>query len=520
MAHLQSLNIIETSHISPSKGTVPSTTLPLTFFDAPWLTLPLGESLFFFSYQNSTECFLKDYLPNLKQSLSVTLQHFFPYAGNLITPPRPDPPFLRYNDGQDSLLFTVAESLGTDFNLLITDSPKDIKVLHDFLPKLPPPHVSPEGIQTRPVMVIQITIFPGRGVCIGNTSTHVAGDGVTFTHFMKYWMSLTKSNCKDPATLLLPSPPIHSCRNIIKDPGQVTAGHLERFWSQNSGKHGSHHTPENMVRATFTINRNQIDNLKSLVTDQSENQSPVSTFVVTLAFTWVNLIKTLVGEAEDKDEQVFNLMINVDCRNRLKLTEPIPTTYFGNCMAPGIVSVKKRDLLGEKGVLAASDAITWRIKDMLSSDLLKTAPSWGQGVRKWVMSSHPTSIAGAPKLGLYDMDFGLGKPCKMEMVHIETGGSIAFSESRDGSNGVDIGLALEKKKMDTFVSVWQQGIKKFNKSYFTGQAETLHKRSGASVAAIVVSENEAQYRYSSASMHETNAARAAIEAEQNQCANN
>lgn len=39
-------------------------------------------------------------------------------------------------------------------------------------------------------------------------------------------------------------------------------------------------------------------------------------------------------------------------------------------------------------------------------------------------------------------------------------------------------------------------------SYFTGQAETLHKRSGASVAAIVVSENEAQYRYSSASMHE------------------
>ncbi|KAJ4901795.1 Coumaroyl-CoA:anthocyanidin 3-O-glucoside-6''-O-coumaroyltransferase 1 [Raphanus sativus] len=467
MAHLQSLNILETSHISPLKGTVPSTTLPLTFFDAPWLTLPLGESLFFFSYQNSTERFLRDYLPNLKQSLSVTLQHFFPYAGKLITLPRPDPPYLRYNDGQDSLLFTVAESLGTDFDLLITDSPKDISVLHDFLPKLPPPHVSPEGIQTRPIMVIQVTIFPGRGICIGNTSSHVAGDGVTFTHFMKYWMSLTRSNGRDPATLLLPSPPVHSCRNVIKDPGQVTAGHLERFWSQNA----SHPTSENMVRATFTMSRNLIDKLKSLVTtEQSENQSPVSTFVVTLAFTWVNLIKTLVQESsetedkvEDKDEQVFNLMINVDCRNRIKYTEPIPSTYFGNCMAPGIVSVKKRDLLGEKGFLVASDAITWRIKDMLSSDLLKTAPSWGQGVRKWVMSRFPTSIAGAPKLGLYDMDFGLGKPCKMELVHIETGGSIAFSESRDGSNGVDIGFALEKTEMDTFVSIWQHEIKKFNK---------------------------------------------------------
>uniref|UniRef100_A0A1J3CFT1 Coumaroyl-CoA:anthocyanidin 3-O-glucoside-6''-O-coumaroyltransferase 1 n=1 Tax=Noccaea caerulescens TaxID=107243 RepID=A0A1J3CFT1_NOCCA len=221
-----------------------------------------------------------------------------------------------------------------------------------------------------------------------------------------------------------------------------------------------------MVRATFTISRNQIDNLKHWVTEQSTIQSHVSTFVVTLAFAWVSLIKTLVQDSEteareeDKD-QVFHLLINVDCRNRLKCTEPIPPTYFGNCMAPAIVSVKKRVLLGENGVLAASDAITARIKEMLSSDLLKTAPTWGQGVGKWVMSRFPTSIAGAPKLGMYDMDFGLGKPCKVEMVHIETGGSIAFSDSRDGSNGVEIGIALEKKKMDAFALIIQEGIKKF-----------------------------------------------------------
>ncbi|CAN6892840.1 unnamed protein product [Brassica oleracea] len=152
------------------------------------------------------------YLPNFKQPLSVTLQHFFPCVGRMITPPRPDPPYLRYNDGQDSLLFTIA------------DTPKDIIVSHDFLPKLPSPHESPEGIQTRQVLVIQVTIFPGKRIFIGNTSSHVAGDGVSFTHFM----SLTKSIGIDPATLLLSSPPIHSCRNNIKDPGQ-------RFWSQNSG---------------------------------------------------------------------------------------------------------------------------------------------------------------------------------------------------------------------------------------------------------------------------------------------
>ncbi|KFK42738.1 hypothetical protein AALP_AA1G033400 [Arabis alpina] len=373
--HLQPPRIIETSHISPPNGTVPSNTLSLTFFDAPWLTLPLGESLFFFPYQNLTDHFLKDFVPNLKHSLSLTLQHFFPYSGNLIIPPRPDPPYLRYTDGEDSLAFTVAESVETDFDYLKTDSTKDITVLHDLLPKLPPPHVS------------------------------------------LYWMSLTKSNGSDPATLMLPSPPIHTCRDVIKDPGEVAAGHLERFWSQNSGNHGSHDSPENMVRATFTMSRNQIDNLKHWVTEQSTNESPVSTFVVTLAFNWVSLIKTLIedneteAKEEDKDE-VFHLMINVDCRNRLKCTEPIPQTYFGNCMAPGIVSVNKQDLLGEKGVLVASNAIKARIKDMLSSDLLKTAPAWGEGARKW-------------------------------------------------GNGVEIGLALEKEKMNAFASNLKQGINKF-----------------------------------------------------------
>ncbi|CAN8311166.1 unnamed protein product [Cochlearia groenlandica] len=457
MTYLKPLNIIETSHISPPNATVPSTTLPLTFFDAPWLSLPLAESLYFFSYQNSTDSFIKDFVPNLKQSLSLTLQHFFPYAGNIIIPPRPEPPYLRYNHGQDSLLFVVAESTGTDFNDLKADSAKDVKVLHDLLPKLPPPHVSPEGIQTQPIMVIQVTIFPGKGVCLGNRATHVVADGVTFAHFMKYWMCLTKSNGGDLTTL--PSLPIHSCRAMIKDPGEVAKGHLERFWSQSTKNNGSHATHENMVRATFTMSRNQIDNLKSLVT---QNQSPVSTFVVTLAFTWVSLIKTLVQHSDtekDKDEEeVFHLMINVDCRNRLKYTEPIPPTYYGNCMAPGIVSVKKQDLLGEKGFLAASEAIKTRIKEMLSSDLLKTALTWGQSVRKWVMSRFPVSIAGAPSLGLYDMDFGLGKSLKMELVHIETGGSIAFSESRDGSNGVEIGLALEKKNMDNFALILQQEI--------------------------------------------------------------
>ncbi|XP_010522645.1 PREDICTED: coumaroyl-CoA:anthocyanidin 3-O-glucoside-6''-O-coumaroyltransferase 2 [Tarenaya hassleriana] len=468
------LNVIETSHVSPPRGSAPSVTLPLTFFDVPWLTLPLVQSVFFYSYNDSTAQFLSDTLPILKHSLSLTLQHFYPFAGALICPPRPEPPYLRFIDGQDSLLFTVAESTEHNFEHLKADYPKDVRLLHDLLPKLPPAiEIAPERVLKRPVMAIQVTVFPNTGICIGKTQSHVSSDGVSAMHFIKYWTSMCKSMTVDRDSLhrLSLPPPNLTSRAAIKDPADIIKGHLERFWSiksENGDRHDTIDRPRNMVRATFSMSRAQIENLKQWVHERSANQSPVSSFVVTVAFTWACLIKSLMDDAdkEQGNDETFRLLNNVDCRNRLKCDEHIPSTYFGNCMAPGIVSVKKRDLLGENGVMEAAKAIAGQIKEMLSSDILRTAPTWSGEVRKWVMTRFKMSVAGAPQLRMYDMDFGIGKPCKVEIVHVESGDSFALLNSREGRDGIEIEIALANDRMEAFTKQFDEGIKIFTQRNF------------------------------------------------------
>ncbi|CAN1122991.1 Anthocyanin 5-aromatic acyltransferase [Linum perenne] len=55
--------------------------------------------LFFYDFPYPTTHFTQSILPNLRRSLSLTLtlQHFFPLAENLVTPTPPHSPFLRFS---------------------------------------------------------------------------------------------------------------------------------------------------------------------------------------------------------------------------------------------------------------------------------------------------------------------------------------------------------------------------------------------------------------------------------------
>ncbi|KAB1210071.1 Coumaroyl-CoA:anthocyanidin 3-O-glucoside-6''-O-coumaroyltransferase 1 [Morella rubra] len=77
-------------------------------------------------------------------SLSLSLQHFFPLAADLVCPPKPRKPYLLYTEGNSAVTVTVAECNG-DFNHLLINSPRDVRELHPFVPPLPPAHVSVEN---------------------------------------------------------------------------------------------------------------------------------------------------------------------------------------------------------------------------------------------------------------------------------------------------------------------------------------------------------------------------------------
>ena len=66
-------------------------------------------------------------------------------------------------------------------------------------------------------------------------------------------------------------------------------------------------------------------------------------------------------------------------------------------------------------------------------------------------------VAGSPRFEVYGSDFGWGRPKKVEMVSIEKTAVFGLSDSRNG-DGIEIGFVSKKKTMETFASLFVNGL--------------------------------------------------------------
>ncbi|KAK8466215.1 hypothetical protein PHAVU_008G032551 [Phaseolus vulgaris] len=77
----------------------PQTSLPLVFFDMFWLRFHPVERIFFYTLpitHSNPSIFFTQVVPKLKTSLSHTLQHFSPLAGNVVWPNSSSKPVVQY----------------------------------------------------------------------------------------------------------------------------------------------------------------------------------------------------------------------------------------------------------------------------------------------------------------------------------------------------------------------------------------------------------------------------------------
>jgi hypothetical protein len=66
----------------------------------------------------------------------------------------------------------------------------------------------------------------------------------------------------------------------------------------------------------------------------------------------------------------------------------------------------------------------------------------------------PISVAGSTRFGVYEIDFGFGRPEKVEITSIDRG----LTESKDLKGGVEVGPVLNKHVMDLFHTIFHEGI--------------------------------------------------------------
>ncbi|KAJ4978529.1 hypothetical protein NE237_009309 [Protea cynaroides] len=463
MAPCKPVKILDHCTVAPPPGSVamPIADIPLTFFDQLWLPLPSSQTIHYYDYPYPLPLITQSLIPQIKLSLSCTLIHFYPLAGKISWPHDSYRPLIRYGDG-DSVSVTIAES-DADFNLVTSDHPRDATESHPFVPDLQ------SAGPFLPVLAIQITIFPNFGLSIGMTTNHSMIDGRSIAHFMRTWALMSKLG-DATKSLSIESPPFLD-RTVIKDPTgieKIYLNELERFMGTEfvSGNRNLRVMdvklqPE-VVRATMELNPTDLRRLKDWVLARHNKvQQPepihISTYVVTCAFAWICLLKAEAAATEhEPDNNMIHTQthfnVNLDCRARMKMDPPIPGTYFGNCIRPFMVTTEKNNLLREDGVVVASQLIGEAIQ-RVNKDVLRGQEDSISNLLR-LESGRVFAAAGSPRAGLYGVDYGWGRPKKVEFVSSDRMGCMFMKESRKLDGGMEIDFAFNKKEMDAFASLF------------------------------------------------------------------
>ncbi|XP_039133199.1 malonyl-coenzyme A:anthocyanin 3-O-glucoside-6''-O-malonyltransferase-like [Dioscorea cayenensis subsp. rotundata] len=309
---------------------------------------------------------------------------------------------LMHASGKPELVFTAGDSVSVtiavssdDFDELSSDHAREMSRFHPLLSKL----------IEKEVLAIQVTIFPNSGISIGTTMHHGVGDGATYSHFMKTWSAVHRFG--DLAGFSMVLPPFFDRSKMRDDRGleRLFMDELEEFKGGDGLEKWDLHGCNDVVLATFVFGRERLEKMKK---------------------------KTLA-----------------------RIEPALPTNYFGNCLGICCVEAKRTEVVEEKRLVAA-EAI-WEVIKGLEEGVMERADKWVRNVYKYA-SERAMTVAGSPKLGVYEVEFGWGKAKKVEIVSIERTGAVSLTESRDGEGGIEAGLALPRSEMEEFVTCFFNGF--------------------------------------------------------------
>ncbi|KAJ7962737.1 hydroxycinnamoyl-CoA shikimate/quinate hydroxycinnamoyl transferase [Quillaja saponaria] len=370
----------------------------------------------------------------LKEALSKALVPFYPMAGRLR---RDEDGRVEIDCNGQGVLFIEAETSGV------------IDDFGDFAPTLELRQLIPavdysRGIESYPLLVLQVTHFKCGGVSLGVGMQHHVADGFSGLHFINSWSDMARG-------LDVSIPPFID-RTLLhaRDPPQPAFEHIEynpppaMKTAVQSTKPGSDSTTVSI----FKLTRDQLNILKAK-SQEGGNTIYYSSYAMLAGHVWRSVCKARALP----DDQGTKLYIATDGRSRLQ--PPLPPGYFGNVIFTATPIAVAGDLQSKPTWYAASkihDALARMDNNYLRSalDFLELQPDLSALVRGAHTFRCPNlGITSWVRLPIHDADFGWGRPIFMGPGGIAYEGLsfIIPSSTNDGSLSVAISLQTQHMKV-------------------------------------------------------------------------
>ncbi|KAL9231178.1 hypothetical protein vseg_006435 [Gypsophila vaccaria] len=376
-----------------------------------------------------------EFLDGLKESLSITLTHFYPLAGRLVT---------RINEEKhESLVYIDCnKGPGVGFIYAKLDTTVSDIVSPTYVPLVVESFfdhhkASDHDGHTRPLLSVQVTELQD-GVFIGCSANHAVLDGTSYWEFWNTWSEIHMSSSKTVVSeRRLPVferwfPDGYGATNPIRLPFI----HPDEFISCVE--------PTQFRVRIFHFSSNSIKRLKVEANQQSDS-SNISSFQALSALVWRSIIRS----NNVPHDRVTNFRLTANDRHRLN--PPLPTQFFGNCVSLLRITATAGELLENSLGFAASllhnSIVSHDYKAV--NDYLKCwlqAPSVPKHGAMY--DSNSVLISSSPRFNMYGNEFGLGKAIAVHSGYANKfQGKVTAYSGCDGGTSVDLEICLPPNVM-------------------------------------------------------------------------
>ncbi|KAL8216241.1 hypothetical protein R6Q57_023078 [Mikania cordata] len=432
-----SVKLISEWFIEPKDEPTPEAQEPIHFtpFELPCINIKYSQKGLLFAKPETQDFSITSFLNDLRQSLSVTLNHFYPIAARFATRKQDNPPsYVIYLDSSNTpgvkLVYATTDATVSD----VLDPPYVPSLAHSFFDLNEA--ISHDG-HTLPVLSVQVTELVD-GVFIGGSVNHMVADGTSFWHFMGTWSRIFRSGGEYHGS----TPAFKRCSLDGFDPViSIPYTHHDQFIERLEIR--------TFKERFFSFSSSSISELKSKANSEC-NTHKISSLQAVIALLWRCITRARCLSLDS--ETSCSLMVSV----RRRLNPPLSDDYFGNPVqfVKGKASV--RDLLSH-GLGWVAFRLHEAVINHDDTAIRESVESWIRRPVVYKMSQigdpNGLHVGSSPRFDMYGCEFGLGKALAARSgCTNKNDGKITMFPGREGGGSMDLEVCLSPENMKNIES--------------------------------------------------------------------